>query len=56
MNPDKAKFWDQFKASGELVVCAFANHLCQAIRNVWDREGQISTVSTSVASRVPCLF
>ena len=26
-NPDKAKFWDQSKASGELVVCAFVHHL-----------------------------
>ena len=38
-NPDKAKFWDQFKASGELVVHAFAHHLRDTFAKLYETCG-----------------
>ena len=52
-NPDKAKFWDQFKESGDLVVCAFAHHLRDTFAKLYEMCGTGKDkflVSTSVAS------
>ena len=38
-NPNKAYFWDQFKASGELLVCAFAHHLRDTFAKLYDTCG-----------------